>query len=89
MFTRNERIAAVAAALGTVAAIGLSVPAPASAGIGPAGFAVYARQGITSQDCRVYGGCGNSPWVTVCTDHPVYGAAPSDTVTCTVKEKTP
>lgn len=77
-------LAGLALALLAVAAgLILSSGSPAAAGIGPAGFATYARQGIIQENCRVYGKCSNSPWVVHCTDHPDY-ATISDRVVCTV-----
>lgn len=57
----------------------------AGAGIGPSGFAYYARQGIVNELNKVYGK-GNSPYVVTCQDHPNYQTI-SDNVTCQVREK--
>lgn len=57
----------------------------ANAGIGPNGFAFYARQGIVNENNYIYGK-GNSPWNVKCIDHPNYQAL-SDKVICTITEK--
>lgn len=57
----------------------------ASAGIGPDGFAQYARQGIINELNHVYGN-NNSPYNVVCTDHPSYHPV-SDVVVCRITEK--
>lgn len=57
----------------------------ANAGIGPAGFAFYARQGIVREINAVYGK-GNSPYTVRCTEVPNYRTI-SDKVTCIIKEK--
>lgn len=86
---RRAGLAAAAVLLGaavTWLAVGPSTPA--GAGIGPAGFARIAQQAITAANCRIYGGCANSPWRVTCTDHPSYQPL-ADRVTCRVTEVAP
>ena len=54
----------------------------AGAGIGPNGFAYYARQGIINIINKTYGK-GNSPYNVICTDHPNYIKI-SDRVICNI-----
>jgi hypothetical protein len=72
--------------LAVIIGLALSILIPrAWAGIGPNGFATYARQGIVNENTKVYGH-GNSPWSVTCTDHPNYVKL-TDTVTCQIREK--
>lgn len=64
---------------------GLWLTSTAHAGIGPAGFAYYARQGILHGIHLAYGN-GNNPYTVKCQDHPNYQAL-SDNVTCQIRLK--
>ena len=73
--------------LAATAWLALSIWNSAGAGIGPAGFATYAKQGIRNENIKIYGGIQNDPWIVTCTDAPVYPPKPlSDTVTCHIHE---
>lgn len=55
----------------------------AGAGIGPAGFAYYAKQGILHGEDLAYGK-GNHPWNVNCLDH-VNWTSLTNHVTCDIK----
>jgi len=56
-----------------------------SAGIGPRGFAFYARQGILHAITITYGK-GNNPYTVRCQDHPNYRTL-ADNVSCQIRLK--
>lgn len=69
-----------------VIAIGLIFLAnSATAGIGPNGFAFYAKKGIVNELNAVYGK-NNVPYTVSCSDNPNFRDI-SDKVTCIIKEK--
>lgn len=76
--------AMITAAILAVVFVAFFWPGRAFGGIGPSGFAFYARQGIVNEINRVYGK-GNSPYVVTCTEVPNYRTI-SDIVTCHVRE---
>lgn len=78
-----RKIATVIGVTGMACAIAVS----AGAGIGPDGFAQYARQGIVNENNTIYGK-GHSPWLVNCTDAPNYQKM-TDTVTCKVRLRNP
>ena len=80
-----RRIVAVGVAAIVAAALTGFLVTRAVAGIGPAGFAYYARQGILREINAVYG-AGNNPYVVTCTEVPDYRNI-TDTVTCKIREK--
>lgn len=57
----------------------------ATAGIGPAGFAYYARQGILHGISLAYDP-GHNPYTVKCQDHPNYQTL-NDNVTCQIRLK--
>lgn len=87
--SRTHKILMIAIAILALAAsawIALNIDQRATAGIGPAGFATYAKQGIVSKNCKIYGGCRNSPWIVTCAEKPSY-ITMSDLITCKVRGK--
>jgi hypothetical protein len=75
----------VVVALGLFLALFFATENNANAGIGPAGFAFYARQGILHGIQLAYGK-GNNPYNVRCTEVPNYRTI-SDVVTCRVTLK--
>lgn len=55
----------------------------AGAGIGPSGFAYYAKRGILHAEDSAYGK-GNHPWIVNCLDH-VNWSMLTNHVTCDIK----
>ena len=90
MITRKVRLTATiafsTAAVAFATALGISLSTgTATAGIGPAGFAYYARQGINHGQDLAYGK-GHRAWDVTCTERPNYRAM-SDVVTCKITIK--
>lgn len=65
--------------------IGIVLAVTANAGIGPTGFAFYAKQGILRAIDQTYGK-GNNPYSVKCQDHPNFRLI-SDNVTCQIRLK--
>jgi hypothetical protein len=75
----------VAAILVVIAIILILNATHAGAGIGPDGFAFYAKQGIRNENIQIYGGIQNDPWIVTCTDAPNFVKL-TDTVTCHIHQ---
>lgn len=90
MVKRVTILVALAVAAGVAVGMAfLFAPPIARAGIGPAGFAYYARQGILHGISLAYG-LGHSPYTVKCQDHPNYLAQLgqiTDRVTCQIRLK--
>lgn len=80
----RRRLMLLVLAIVMVASLAVLIPR-AVAGIGPNGFAYYAKRGISNENIAIYG-AGNTPWIVSCTDRPDYRNL-TDTVTCHIREK--